>query len=649
MKSGEKRGENRIIPPKTGERRMVHDKRLVGRTTVILLADIFTIALSYFFTLWARFDFRAGDIDPPMVPWLLKFLPIAIATYLLVYYLCHLYKSLWIFAGAGEALRSVLAYVIIVPATILEGILLHAYLPRSIYLFGPVMAFLFCLAIRLSFRVVRYAKHRRRRLKAGDKFVMIIGAGTAGRQILREYGINASAYGIVRCFIDDDPRKIGRYIGSCRIVGGREEIPAAVRQYAIDQIVYAIPSADDKTRREILNICKSTGCRISILPSMTRYLNGEASVHDLRDVEITDLLGRDEIKVNLEEIDQALRGKNVLVTGGGGSIGSELCRQIAAAQPGQLTILDCNENNAFYIQQELKRTYPELNLVTLIGSVRDTDRISQIFGEVKPDVVYHAAAHKHVPLMEDSPNEAVKNNVLGTANTAKAAAKAGVKKFVLISTDKAVNPTNVMGTTKRICEMIIQMMARRYPQTCFSAVRFGNVLGSSGSVIPLFKKQIAAGGPVTVTDPRVIRYFMTIKEAVSLVLQASYYAKGGEIFVLDMGEPVRIDDMARLLIELSGYVPDVDIEIRYIGLRPGEKLYEELLMAVEGMEKTANNRIFIGQPIEMDDEETEENILELEKRAMGNAADIRELLKRIVPTYHEEAQPSPAESDIESL
>lgn len=434
------------------------------------------------------------------------------------------------------------------------------------------------------------------------------------------------------CIIDDNPNKKGRVLEGVPIVGNRYDIVDKVKEYKITRIIYAIPATTGANRKAILNLCKDTGCKMQTIPGVYQLLNEEVSVTKLRDVEITDLLGRAQVKVNNDEILHVLKNQVVMVTGGGGSIGSELCRQIAKAEPRTLIIFDIYENNAYDIQQELRRKYPELHLETLIGSVRNTRRVNSVIEKYRPAVIFHAAAHKHVPLMEDSPNEAIKNNVEGTYKVAQAAAKYGVKKFVLISTDKAVNPTNIMGASKRLCEMVVQMMNRQ-SDTDFVAVRFGNVLGSNGSVIPLFKKQIAEGGPVTVTDKRIIRYFMTIPEAVSLVLQAAYYAHGGEIFVLDMGEPVKIDDMARNLIRLSGYVPDEDIKIEYTGLRPGEKLYEELLMDEEGMTETENELIFIGKPIEMDDEDFREKLKLLDEASRMESDKIKEIVSEIVPTY----------------
>ena len=464
--------------------------------------------------------------------------------------------------------------------------------------------------------------------------VMVIGAGDAGAAIIKEIRLSKFVNQKVVCVIDDDPAKIHHYIEGCRVEGDRNAILENVEKYGIEKIIIAIPTASKKTIRELVDICQKTSCELKILPGTYQLINGEVSVSQLREVEISDLLGREQIEVNNEEVFRLIQGERILVTGGGGSIGSELCRQIAANKPKQLIIFDIYENNAYEIQQELRRNYPDLNLVVLIGSVRNTNRINYVMQKYRPEVVFHAAAHKHVPLMEDSPNEAIKNNVMGTYKTAQAAVKAGVRKFVLISTDKAVNPTNIMGASKRMCEMIVQMMNRETLDTDFVAVRFGNVLGSNGSVIPLFKRQIAEGGPVTVTDKNIIRYFMTIPEAVSLVLQASHYAKGGEIFVLDMGEPVRIDDMARNLIRLSGFTPDVDIKIEYTGLRPGEKLYEELLMDEEGLTNTENKLIYIGHPIAMDDEWFKEKLKELDKASKKETERIRELVAEVVPTYH---------------
>ncbi len=535
-------------------------------------------------------------------------------------------------------------------------------MPISYILFGMIIQFCLIIGIRFSYRFVLLERSRREKAekKNQGKNILLIGAGDAGRLILRDVQRTEFDIGKVQCIIDDNPNKWGRYIENIPIVGGRDEIMASVEKYQIQQILIAIPSAKAEEKRDILNICKETGCELKILPGIYQLVNGDVMLSKMKEVAVEDLLGREPIQVNLDEIFAHLKGKTILVTGGGGSIGSELCRQIAGHHPKQLILFEIYENNAYDIEQELKRKYPELNLVVLIGSVRDSRRIDWVFETYKPDIVYHAAAHKHVPLMEGSPNEAIKNNVIGTYKTAYAALKSGCQRFVLISTDKAVNPTNIMGASKRLCEMVIQSMNRisqtgqvnLLPQlwshswnpieevktnsvkTEFVAVRFGNVLGSNGSVIPLFKKQIAEGGPVTVTHPDIIRYFMTIPEAVSLVLQAGTYARGGEIFVLDMGDPVKIDTLARNLIKLSGYKPDVDIKIEYTGLRPGEKLYEEKLMAEEGLQTTANKLIHIARPIPFDVETFMKQVEILAETSYTNSQNIKQLVSEIVPTYH---------------
>ena len=464
---------------------------------------------------------------------------------------------------------------------------------------------------------------------------MIIGAGSAAAMLINEFKSYKPSGIKFKCIIDDDPSKKNTYISGVKVYGDRNRIIEAAEKYEIDTILFAIPSCGSKERSEILNICKETSCRLKIVPSVYQMICREkSSISDkIRKVEIEDLLGREPISLDIDRVINYVAGKTVLVTGGGGTIGSELCRQIAAHEPKRLIVFDVYENNAYDIQNELKRKYPKLDLVTLIGSVRDSKRLECMFNTYRPDIVYHAAAHKHVPLMEDSPNEAVKNNVFGTLKTARCADKYGAEKFVLISTDKAVNPTNIMGASKRICEMIIQAYNNR-SKTEFVAVRFGNVLGSNGSVIPLFKKQIEAGGPVTVTDPDIIRYFMTIPEAVTLVLQAGASAKGGEIFVLDMGKPMKILDLAENLIRLSGLVPYKDINIEFIGLRPGEKLYEEMLMDEEGIRETENELIYIGHPIELDEEKFFASLDRLQKAMYDDSADIRGIVSDIVPTYH---------------
>ena len=508
-------------------------------------------------------------------------------------------------------------------------------LPVSYPFFYGFFLMIFTCGVRFSYRIMRMLQNRRLNMftKNNKRMnCMIVGAGAAGNAILKE--IESSNYLTVHvaCAIDDNPGCHGKYLRGVPIVGDTKSIPENVGKYSIDEIIIAIPSASRQKIKPILEICKETGCRLRILPGMYQLINGDVSVSKLREVQIEDLLGRDPIEVNVDEIIGYVRNKVILVTGGGGSIGSELCRQIAQHHPQRLIILDIYENSAYEIQQELKQKYPELDMVVLIGSVRNTARVNEIFKTYRPDIVYHAAAHKHVPLMEDSPNEAIKNNVFGTLKVATAADKYGSKRFVLISTDKAVNPTNIMGASKRICEMIVQNLNRK-SKTEYVAVRFGNVLGSNGSVIPLFKKQIEQGGPVTVTSPDIIRYFMTIPEAVSLVLQAGAYAKGGEIFVLDMGEPMKIVDLATNLIKLSGYRVDEDIKIEFIGLRPGEKMYEELLMNEEGLKETANKMIHIGKPIEYDAEEFEKQLERLRQASKDEEEDIRALVKDIVSTY----------------
>ena len=607
----------------------------IHRALLLLLGDAFTIAFVYYAALVLRFDFRPWMIPEQYLQGYLWAMPYWITVTLVIFYGCRLYHSIWRLASVAELQSILTAYILLIFAYAGGALFMELCMPVSWYLMGYIMSFCVTTGTRFSYRLIRFYTNRREmdHSKSQDR-VMVIGAGQAGQTLIKEL-MNSNYTDVkVCCIIDDNPNKKGRMLEGIPIVGNRYDIVDMIKKYNINRIIYAIPACTGKNRKDILNLCKDTGCRMQTVPGVYQLVNGEVSVSTLRDVEITDLLGRAQVKVNNEEILHSIRGKTVLVTGGGGSIGSELCRQIAGAQPGKLVIFDIYENNAYDIQQELIRRYGDkLNLDVLIGSVRNMYRVSWIMQKYRPDVVFHAAAHKHVPLMEDSPNEAIKNNVIGTYKTAKAAADAGVKKFVLISTDKAVNPTNIMGASKRLCEMVVQMMNRKCQNTDFVAVRFGNVLGSNGSVIPLFKKQIAAGGPVTVTDKNIIRYFMTIPEAVSLVLQASYYAKGGEIFVLDMGDPVRIDDMARNLIRLSGYEPDVDIKIEYTGLRPGEKLYEELLMDEEGMQETENELIYMGKPIEMGDEWFEEKLKELDQESYREDGRIKEIVAEIVDTY----------------
>lgn len=608
----------------------------INRIIALILLDIMSIVVASFAALYVRFDFSFAGIPAEYLMKFERIIPFNILLTLLFFALWKLYKSVWRYASATELLNIVFATTCAAIAQIILCNVMNQKMPRSYYMIYWFLLFGMCCVIRFSYRILRLINSKRidRAEKEKRNNVLLIGAGAAGNAILKEIESSSYLNLNVKCIIDDNPGCHGKFLRGVPIVGGRDKIIDAVGQYAVDEIIFAIPSANTQTRKEILDICKESGCKLRTLPGIYQLINGDVSVSKLKEVEIEDLLGRDPIEINTEEVLNYVSGKVILVTGGGGSIGSELCRQIAGHHPKQLVIVDIYENNAYDIQQELIRKHPELNLQVLIASVRNTARINDIFATYRPNIVFHAAAHKHVPLMEVSPNEAIKNNVMGTYKTAKAADKYGAEKFVLISTDKAVNPTNVMGASKRICEMVIQMMNQK-SETNFVAVRFGNVLGSNGSVIPLFKKQIAEGGPVTVTDPRIIRYFMTIPEAVSLVLQAGAYARGGEIFVLDMGKPVKILDLATNLIKLSGYKVGEDIEIKFTGLRPGEKMYEELLMDEEGLKKTANKMIFIGKPIDFDTEVFEKQLEELILHAKQEDKDIRKEIKDIVPTYQE--------------
>lgn len=550
---------------------------------------------------------------------------------LVIFALFRLYNSLWRYASLGEVLNIAVACCLSAVIHFLTVFGTYRRLPRSYFVIYLLLLFIMTLLVRFSYRIIRllYSENVH---GVGMRNTMVIGGGESGNMVINELKMSKKLDSNICCIIDDNKSKQNTFINGVKVIGGRERILDAARYYAINEIIVAMPSASKKEVKEILEICQQTGADLKILPGVYQFVNGEAAVEKLRPVQIEDLLGREPVETNLESITSYVKNKVVLVTGGGGSIGSELCRQIAANKPKMLIIFDIYENNAYDIQQELKARYPHMHLEVLIGSVRNTSRIDRVFADYRPDIVYHAAAHKHVPLMEDSPNEAIKNNVFGTYKTALAADKYGTKKFVLISTDKAVNPTNIMGASKRICEMIVQGL-NRHSSTEFVAVRFGNVLGSNGSVIPLFKKQIEAGGPVTVTDKRIIRYFMTIPEAVSLVLQAGAFAKGGEIFVLDMGEPVKIDDLARNLIKLSGYVPDEDIRIEYTGLRPGEKLYEEILMDEEGLTGTDNELIHIGKPIEFDENTFFDKLETLYEEAYKEVPNMKEIIAELVPTY----------------
>ena len=645
----------------------VHATLLRGhwRTVAVLLSiyDIIAINLSYFLALWLRYDCKFSLIRHEFLHAWMRFVPIYTVFCLVVFWVLRLYRSLWKYASYSELMHLILATIITGVFHTVGITLIFNRMPISYYMIGITLQFVAMAIIRFSYRFYILMSSQRKEDEKGR--VMVIGAGNAGQSLIVDIKRSKELNDKVCCVIDDDPNKWGRYIDGVPIVGGRDTILENVEKYKIQKIYLAMPSATAEQRRDILNICKETNCELKNLPGMYQLVSGEITVSKMKKVSVEDLLGREPIKADMKEVFEFINGKRVLVTGGGGSIGSELCRQIAAHNPAQLVIFDIYENNAYDIQMELREKYPDLNLEVLIGSVRDSRKIFDVFEQYRPQIVYHAAAHKHVPLMEDSPNEAIKNNAIGTYKTAYAAMVHGCERFVLISTDKAVNPTNIMGASKRLCEMIIQSFdskikagkANEIPQlfthsgienadkdgtgevfrnvkTEFVAVRFGNVLGSNGSVIPLFKKMIENGGPVKVTHPEIIRYFMTIPEAVSLVLLAGTYAKGGEIFVLDMGSPVKIDTLARNLIRLSGYKPDVDIKIVYTGLRPGEKLYEEKLMAEEGLMKTENELIHIGKPIPFDTDEFLEQLNELMLTAYTNNKDIRSQVEKMVSTYH---------------
>ena len=618
-----------------GKKKKPFNYQLFYRRTALIVYDIISVIAASYLAILIRYDFDVSTVPAAFLLPIRHFLPIGLVIALFVFYLFRLYHSLWAFAGETELQNLVMA-CLVTSAVNGAGINLFRMegkaVPDSYYFLYFFFLLTFLFASRFSYRFFRSRKHKLQNRKNSIS-VMIIGAGEAGNTIIKEIVSSNFSTMVIRCIIDDDKNKWGRFIQGIKVVGGRDKIIESADLYDIDEIFLAIPSASPAQIKDILEICKETNCKLRSLPGLYQLVNGEVNVSKLRDVEVEDLLGREPIRVDIDSILGYVQNKVVLVTGGGGSIGSELCRQIAGHKPAQLIVFDIYENNAYDLQQELKEKYPELNLVVLIGSVRNTSRINYVFETYHPDIVYHAAAHKHVPLMEDSPNEAVKNNVFGTRKTAMAAAQNHTKKFVMISTDKAVNPTNIMGASKRICEMIVQTFNRHY-ETEFVAVRFGNVLGSNGSVIPLFKKQIAAGGPVTVTHPDIIRYFMTIPEAVSLVLQAGAYAKGGEIFVLDMGEPVKILDLAKNLIRLSGYRVGEDIKIVFTGLRPGEKLYEELLMKEEGLQDTDNKLIHIGRPIELDERLFFQQLKQLEEASKEENKDIRPLIHEVVPTYH---------------
>ena len=635
----------------------------------LAIFDAVAVNAAFYIALWLRYDCKFAEIPFFYIDALKTIAPIYSIICIIIFKLCRMYNTIWRFAGAHEVYLAFLAnglslaaqlLLTTVVAKLLGVAIGFARMPVTYYCIGIILQFIFVMGIRFSYRIILGIHSRR--ASSGTKRVMLIGAGAAGQMILRDLNRSHSNSDRICCIIDDNPNKWNRYMEGVPVVGGRNDIFSSVKKYRIQKIILAIPSATPEQRRDILSICSETECELKQVAVLYQKMGQIVDASSIRDVSIEDLLGRKPIEVNMDEVFDFISGKTIIVTGGGGSIGSELCRQIAAHNPKTLIIFDIYENNAYDIQLELKDRYPHLDLVTLIGSVRDSRRLENVFEKYRPEIVFHAAAHKHVPLMEDSPCESIKNNAIGTYKTAYAAMTHGCKRFVLISTDKAVNPTNVMGASKRLCEMVIQTFdkmiktgrAAELPAlsthihpadywdgqtgTEFVAVRFGNVLGSNGSVVPLFKKQIAKGGPVTVTHPDIIRYFMTVPEAVSLVLQAGVYAGGGEIFVLDMGYPMKIDTLARNLIKLSGLRPDVDIKIEYTGLRPGEKLYEEKLMEEEGLEKTRNNLIFVGHPLAFDEKRFLVNIQELMEAAYANRDDIKELVKNAVFTYTPDAR-----------
>lgn len=630
---------------------------------LLMVYDFLAVFMSYFVALWIRFDCRFSRIEPEYLHTFSHSILFYAVFCVIVFWFMRLYKSIWRFASYAELLRMILATLITGTAHLVFVNLFVSRMPVFYYSFGIMIQFCLTLGVRFSYRFVLLMRGKKKE-DGYEKRVMLIGAGAAGQMIFRDIKSAGETNERVYCFIDDNQNKWGRYIDNVPVFGGRDSIMEAVAKFGIEKIYVAIPSAAPEDKRDILRICNETSCELMNLPGMYQLYTGEVAISKMKPVQIEDLLGRDSIRPDMKEVYEYIEGKVVLITGVG-SIGSELARQIASHNPKHLILFDIYENNAYDIQLELRKKYPNLKLDTIIGSVRDSRKIFDLFEQYHPEIVYHAAAHKHVPLMEDSPCEAVKNNAMGTYKTAYAAMAHGCKRFVLISTDKAVNPTNIMGASKRLCEMIIQAFdakikegkAYEIPQlfthgmsevitspevtealkttrTEFVAVRFGNVLGSNGSVVPLFKKQIEAGGPVTITHPDIIRYFMTIPEAVRLVLLAGTLAQGGEIFVLDMGEPVKIDTLARNLIRLSGYKPDVDIKLEYTGLRPGEKLYEEKLMAEEGLKRTKNDLIHIGCPIPFNIEEFLQQLDGLLEDAYKNKRDIKERVQEVVTTYH---------------
>lgn len=613
------------------------DKAMIIRIICIIILDVVLINLVSFLALYIRFDFSYHNLETSgFLEGVIKYAPFNTVFTVLIFVAFRLYTSLWEFVGISEMIR--IGIAVAISTAVNYFLMIFAFdisVPRSYPLFSCLLLGLFMAAERVVYRVLRRIRYGR-----GSRDTMrrtlLVGAGRAGAMVLKDCQTSEYSINKVVCVADDDPLKRGQYLMGVKIGGNRHSIPMLAKKYKVQEIILAVPTAHAEDRREIIKICQETGCKLRTIPAMVQLASGAVDVKTIRDVDVEDLLGRDPVEINIEDILGYIEDKTVLVTGGGGSIGSELSRQVAAHKPKRLIIFDIYENNAYHIQQELKDSHPELDMKVLVGSVRDKARVEELFETYRPEIVYHAAAHKHVPLMEESPHEAIKNNVFGTLNVAEAADKYGSERFVLISTDKAVNPTSIMGATKRVCEMIIQTVNAR-SKTVFAAVRFGNVLGSNGSVIPLFKKQIEAGGPVTVTHRDIIRYFMTIPEAVSLILQAGAYAAGGEIFVLDMGDPVRIDDLARNMIRLSGFEPDVDIEVVYTGLRPGEKLYEELLLNEEGLGKTANELIYIGKPVSIDEVWLAERLKDMWE-ALGRGAprdELRAQMHVIVPEFSE--------------
>lgn len=609
------------------------------KDSILILADIFLIGFSYLLALALRFDFRIPNQN---LVSLWQHIGVFIALEILVFILGRMYHSLWRYASITELVQIVvnigLAKAVVVAYAYLANGIFDVTYPRSAFLISGIIEIFLVGGIRVAYRVFP-TKFRKYRGYGTKKRVLIVGAGDAGAMLTKEINNHTELHSRVVAFVDDDQKKMRLRIGGIPVVSTSADIPKVVKKYQIDEIVIAIPSAGREEIQKIVTICKKTKADLKTLPGIYEIIGGKVKISHMREVRIEDLLGREEVKLDMEEIRKFLKYKKVMVTGAGGSIGSELCRQIVLFQPSQLILLEIYENSVYDLEQELKTAYPDLNMKVIIASVRDRDRIEEVMAECRPDVVFHAAAHKHVPLMENNPKEAVKNNVFGTLNIAEMADQYKVSKFVLISTDKAVNPTNIMGATKRMCEMIVQSIDRT-SETEFAAVRFGNVLGSNGSVIPLFKKQIAMGGPVTITHEDVIRYFMSIPEASQLVLQAGAMAKGGEIFVLDMGDPVRIMDLAKDLIRLSGFEPDVDIKIQVTGLRPGEKLYEELLLDEEGISKTVHEKIFVGRPIFTDYERILAYLENLRRAMDSQNANIKHLISQIVPTYkvYEESQ-----------